>query len=231
MVLPDPENETTRRQSLEDLQAVLGIVRGAIANQGASLLRVSGHAHLSVAFALGAQFPETMIGRAEATDNWGKVWPNEPVGTDELVIEAASGEGNTSAPGGLAVYVDLRKDASDKAFHDFLGIMQGRLSAWSHLRLAQPDWINPLDGAAIARQINDHIRAMCGAHGIPHVHLFLRCPFAVAFLIGRLVNTLSFTVYEYDKGTAQYVPALDVSTARAGGVIKEVLAPESTQRP
>ncbi|RLP06307.1 SAVED domain-containing protein [Propionibacterium australiense] len=230
MILPDSEDGTIRRQSLEDLQAVLGIVRGAIANQGASLLKVSGHAHLSVAFALGAQFPETLIGRAEATDNWNKVWPSEPAGTGEFVTEVASGGGSTSDPGELAVYVDLRKDASDKAFNDFLDTMQGRLRAWSHLRLAQPDWIDPRDGAAIARQIADHIRAICGAHGTPHVHLFLRCPFAVAFLIGRLVNTLTFTVYEYDKSTAHYVPALGVSTARAGGVIKEVLAPESTEQ-
>ncbi|SPF69430.1 Toll/interleukin-1 receptor homology (TIR) domain [Propionibacterium ruminifibrarum] len=230
MVLPDSEDEPIRRQSLEDLQAVLGIVRGAIANHGASLLRVSGHAHLSVAFALGAQFPETLIGRAEVTDNWNKVWPSGPAGTGEFVTEVASGEDNPSESGELAVYVDLRDDISNKAFNGFLDTMKGRLRAWSHLRLAQPGWIDPLDGAAIAKQITDHIRAMCGAHGIPHVHLFLRGPYAVAFLIGRLVNTLSFTVYEYDKNTAQYVPALDVTTARAGGVIKEVLAPEPTEQ-
>lgn len=57
------------------------------------------------------------------------------------------------------------------------------------------------------------------------MHLFLRCPFPVAFLIGRLVNTLTLTVHEYAKSTGRYIPALTVDTSRSGNVIKEVLAP------
>jgi len=53
------------------------------------------------------------------------------------------------------------------------------------------------------------------------VHLFLRTPFPIALLLGRPLNTLEVTLYEWDDtGVApRYVEVATVASGRGGGGI------------
>lgn len=243
------KNEAISRRGLEDLQTVLEVIGDYIPAKKTSLtteghpkasLRVSGHAHLPIIFALGAQFPTTRNSYAKVDDDG--IWSSSrnPAESDKFVTVADHGEDPMSSSNDVAVYVDLNNKKATPAdpsntenedpFAKFRKDKQGQLRAWRHLRLVNPRDICAEDGDAIAKQTTDLILQLSEIHGKAHVHLFMQCPFALAFLIGRRTNTLTFTAYEFDKVARRYFPALEVHTTGQGGVIKEVLAPESTQQ-
>lgn len=95
--------------------------------------------------------------------------------------------------------------------------------------MREPGQIDPNDGARIAREASNLIRDLSSphgssSHGAAHIDLMMRCPLPLAFLIGRNVNTLSFTVYEYERDKDRYVPMLDVDTFNnRSNVITKVL--------
>ena len=62
------------RQGLEDLRLFLGDLPHLLEIAGARRARVSGGAHLSVAFALGAALPTTLLGDVEVEDTAGHTW-------------------------------------------------------------------------------------------------------------------------------------------------------------
>ncbi|WP_316669600.1 SAVED domain-containing protein [uncultured Propionibacterium sp.] len=226
------DDEAISREGLEDLRTTLGIVRDAIASSRTPLLRVSGKPHLSVAFALGAQFPKTLIGRAEAVTADGEVWSSSGPASPEGIVrrERQDERESLSTAKEVAVYVDLIEPRNDGPFDDFVNRPPAGLTAWAHLRIPDECFghghlFGPELGQKIALEAAHEIRELSYEHGTAHVHLFLRCPFPVAFLIGRLVNTLDLTVYEYSKSDGRYIPALEVDTSRSGNVIRKVLAP------
>ncbi len=66
---PMPGDRRPHRQGLEDLRLFLGDLPHLLLEiAGARHARVSGGAHLSVAFALGAALPTTLLGRVEVVD-------------------------------------------------------------------------------------------------------------------------------------------------------------------
>ena len=68
---PMPGDRRPHRQGLEDLQLFLSDLPHLLEIAGARHARVSGGAHLSVAFALGAALPTTLIGDVDAVDTAG----------------------------------------------------------------------------------------------------------------------------------------------------------------
>ena len=69
----------------------------------------------------------------------------------------------------------------------------------------------------------------CAAQAATHrVHLFLRVPFPIAVLLGRSLNTIEATLYEWDDTSdiPQYIQTITVATGRGGGPI----LPQSTRR-
>jgi SMODS-associated and fused to various effectors sensor domain len=65
------------------------------------------------------------------------------------------------------------------------------------------------------------IRA-CAAQAATHrVHLFLRVPFPIAALLGRTLNTLETTLYEWDDTSTipRYVETVTVASGRGGGPV------------
>lgn len=225
------DGEVISRQGLEDLGMTLGIVHDVIASSRTSLLRVSGRPHLSVAFAMGAQFPRPLVDRAEVIDSGDRVWPSgDSVPRTGLVNRVRQNKKDLPTADEVAVYVDLIGPGNDGPFDESVAHRPAGLAAWAHLRIPDECFDHnglfaPELGQRIAEETAEEIRALSYNHDRARVHLFLRCPFPVAFLIGRLVNTLTLTVHEYAKSTGRYIPALTVDTSRSGNVIKEVLAP------
>ena len=71
---PMPGDRRPHRQDLEDLRLFLGDLPHLLEIAGARHARISGGAHLSVAFALGAALPTTLLGRVEVVDAAGNTW-------------------------------------------------------------------------------------------------------------------------------------------------------------
>ena len=71
---PMPGDRRPNRQGLEDLRLFLSDLPHLLEIAGARHARVSGGAHLSVAFALGAALPTTLIGDIDAVDTAGLAW-------------------------------------------------------------------------------------------------------------------------------------------------------------
>ena len=76
-----------------------------------------------------------------------------------------------------------------------------------HGRYAQTMRLNPAHrvsipaevGSALVTELAQRIRA-CAARAATHsVQLFLRIPFPIAALLGRTLNTLEVTLYEWDE--------------------------------
>lgn len=204
--LPSPEG-------LRDLAAVIGLVPDAVTRSAASRIRITGGAHLSVAFALGAALPSTRIGHLEVLDQESQTWVagGAPTLADPSLLRLQRSSANPlpggaeqparPGPGGrpaVAVYLDLLDFASDAAFERFLEEHGADLAAWEHLTPAEPGRLDPRRAGAMAAEAAARIRTLSAEHSNAAVHLLLRCPFPMAVLVGRLANTLRVTAYEWD---------------------------------
>ena len=69
-----PGDRRPHRQGLDDLRLFLSDLPHLLEIAGARHARISGGAHLSVAFALGAALPTTLIGNVNAVDTAGHAW-------------------------------------------------------------------------------------------------------------------------------------------------------------
>jgi len=129
------------------------------------------------------------------------------------------------------MYVDMLQQRSDAAFQRFLDERGDTFAAWSHFRLTVDGPIDPADAAWLAGEIAMRLREISSEHGNAEVHLLLRCPFALAVLVGTRLNTLRVVAYEWDDANADspsdhrpaYVPALRICPSSGAGVIEEVL--------
>ncbi len=108
---PMPDDRRPHRQGLEDLRLFLGDLPHLLEIAGARHARVSGGAHLSVAFALGAALPTTLLGDVDAVDTAGHTWTFSdnapaPVASTRL-LEVTDRSPHEARKGGAIVYVDL----------------------------------------------------------------------------------------------------------------------------
>lgn len=204
--LPSPEG-------LRDVARVIGLVPDAVTRSGASRIRITGGAHLSVAFALGAALPATRIGHLEVLDQESETWVGSgtPTVADPPLLRVVrssadplpggSEEGAPPGPSGrptVAVYLDLLDFASDAAFERFLEEHGGHFAAWRHLARVASGRLDPRQAGATAAEAAALMRTLSAEHSNAAVHLMLRCPFPMAVLVGRLANTLRVTAYEWD---------------------------------
>jgi hypothetical protein len=219
------------REALKTFKDTLKETRKAVESVSPSVLQVEGRAHLFLAFVLGAQFPETFVKRAivrQSGENWGRENNGDQNEsflhlTDQRVCnESSAGRAR------VAVYLDLVAGRLDSAFTSFVEANKEKISYSARIGMREPGQIDPNDGARIAREASNLIRDLSSphgssSHGAAHIDLMMRCPLPLAFLIGRNVNTLSFTVYEYERNKDRYVPMLDVDTFNRSNVITKVL--------
>lgn len=80
----------------------------------------------------------------------------------------------------------------------------------------------PADSAnTLVTDVAKRIRGCAARAGTHRVHLFLRVSFPIAVLLGRTLNTLEVTLYEWDNTSdvPQYAEVITVASGRGGGPI------------
>jgi len=218
--LPDPAIWPPFAAFLADLPRLLSIA-------GAQRLRVRGGAHLTVAFALGAAVPTTSTWTVTVEDQTGSTWGEAPSGEHgrqrtTVREEAQASEPSTAATAPVAVYVDLVPSMSPgDAFAEHIAGHPGRYARAIRLHMARREPIRPESASTLVTDLSDKIRT-CAALASTHlVHLFLRTPFPIAVLLGRTLNTLEVTLYEWDDTDTvpRYVETATIASGRGGGPI------------
>ena len=232
-----PPNDGERRPhvgGLFDLQRFLGHLPQLVAIAEARAVRVRGGAHLSVACALGAALPTTLMGTVEVLDTRGGRWAltgqaPSPVG-ERLCVPVIPPVYNFD-DGPVLVYIDLLPQRSDVAFTQFPDRDQ-TFAGVAHLRHTGEGLLNPDQAAAIVGELTAEIRSLANTHHTTDVHLLLRCPYPVALLLGRALNTLTIHLYEWEDGpgggagpSPLYVPSVVLRSGAGGSPVHEVTAP------
>lgn len=227
--LPDPDG-------LRDLTATIGLLPDAVTRGGARRVHITGGAHLSVAFALGAALPSSRVGAVDILDQREEVWSSgqEAVVADPprlRVVSSAQGSVPADRRPVVALHVDLLPSLSPAAFERFLDENGPDLAAWTYLAPAGTGLLDPSDAPGIAGELAARIRELSTENQNAEVHLLLRTPFPVAVLVGRLTNTVRTVLYEWDDSDPdtgddfrpRYVPTVRVRASAASGVITDVL--------
>lgn len=234
---PTPGDRRPHRQGLEDLRLFLGDLPHLLEIAGARHARVSGGAHLSVAFALGAALPTTLTGNVDAVDTAGNVWSfsdNAPApGASTRLLEVMDRSPREAARGDAVVYVDLLPTRSDPAFDRLIEAHTGRLACAFHIRPVAEGNLLPEDAGAIVAEASHAIRQAASRSETSEVHLLLRCPWTVALLLGRTLNTIRVSLYEWEDGpddcdsfvVPRYLPSLVVRSGAGGSPIEKVVLP------
>ncbi|GAC1535691.1 MAG: hypothetical protein NVS3B1_30030 [Marmoricola sp.] len=214
---------------LLDLQAFLGSLPQLVAIAGATAIRVRGGAHLSVACAFGAAVPTTLLGPVSVVDTGGSVWHLDgqaPMPGGEQLLAAASPARHVADRGPILVYLDLLPQRSDPAFDD-LAAADG-FAAIVHVRPVADGLLDPARASELVGEAIASIRNFAGEHRTTEVHLLLRCPYPVALLVGRSLNTLTVHLYEWEDvgeaGDPRYVPSLVLRSGSGGSPIHQMTA-------
>jgi hypothetical protein len=235
-VRPSAHERLPDADGLRDLALTIAMLPDSITRSGARSVRVTGGAHLSVAFAIGAALPSTRIGHLEVSDQRGTTWSS---GDEAAVAQPAllhvQDQGKSSqTPSGrpsVSVYLDMLPNPSDAAHTRFIEEHGSEMAAWQKLVNVSSGLLDPGRASSLAGEAAARIRELSAANANAQVHLLLRCPFPIAVLLGRLSNTLRVTVYEWDDSDpaegddyrAKFVPVLLVHASAADGAITRVL--------
>ena len=234
---PTPGDRRPHRQGLEDLRLFLGDLPHLLEIAGARHARVSGGAHLSVAFALGAALPTTLTGNVDAVDTAGHAWSisdNAPApGASTRLLEIMDRSPREAAKGDAVVYVDLLPTRSDPAFDRLVQARTGRLASVLHIRPVAEGNLLPEDAGAIVAEASHAIRQAASRSETSEVHVLLRCPWTVALLLGRTLNTIRVNLYEWEDGPddcdslvpPRYLLSLVVRSGAGGSPIERVILP------
>ena len=225
------------RQGLEDLRLFLGDLPHLLEIAGARRARVSGGAHLSVAFSLGAALPTTLLGDVDVVDAAGHTWAfadNAPApAASTRLLEVTDRSPRGTPIGEAVVYVDLLPTRNDPAFDRLLEARLGRLANVFHIRPVAEGNLLPEDAGAIVAEASHAIRQAVSRSETSEVHLLLRCPWTVALLLGRTLNTIRVNLYEWEDGPGdgdslvapRYLPSLVVRSGAGGSPIERVVLP------
>ena len=106
-------------------------------------------------------------------------------------------------------------------FAEYLAGQPGRYSRAIRLHLARRGPIRPEAADILVADLGERMRGCAGVASTHRVHLFLRTPFPIAVLLGRTLNTLEATLYEWDDtgDIPRYVKAATVAAGRGGGPV------------
>ena len=234
---PTSGDRRPHRQGLEDLRLFLSDLPHLLEIAGARYARVSGGAHLSVAFALGAALPTTLMGDVDAVDTAGHSWSysdNAPApGRSTRLLEVMDRSPREALKGDAVVYVDLLPTRSDPAFDRLVEARSGRLACVFHIRPVAEGNLLPQDAGVIVAEASHKIRQAASRSESSEVHLLLRCPWTVALLLGRTLNTIRVSLYEWEDGpddcdslaAPRYLPSLVVRSGAGGSPIERVALP------
>ena len=234
---PPMPGDRPNRKGLEDLRLFLGDLPHLLEIAGARRARVSGGAHLSVAFALGAALPTTLLGDVDVVDTAGHTWTssdNAPAPAPSTRLLEVIDRSTSGTPiGDAVVYVDLLPTRSDPAFDRLVEARLGRIASVFHIRPVAEGNLLPDDAGAIVAEASHAIRQAATHSETSEVHLLLRCPWTVALLLGRTLNTIRVSLYEWEDGpddgdsrvAPRYLPSLVVRSGAGGSPIERVVLP------
>ena len=135
--------------------------------------------------------------------------------------------------GDAVVYVDLLPTRSDPAFDCFVEARSDRNACVFHIRPVAEGNLLPEDAGAIVAEASHAIRQAASRSETSEVHLLLRCPWTVALLLGRTLNTIRVNLYEWEDGpddrdnpvAPRYLPSLVVRSGAGGSPIEKVVLP------
>lgn len=230
-----PSSEGDRRPStkgLSDLQGFLSRVGGLLDIAGARRIRVSGGSHLTAAFALGAALPTTLIGEVEAMDSGNHAWilsgDARTSGNSKQVTRVINHSATLRQGERSLVYVDLLSERSDDSFYQFAQEHGGNI--W-HIRTVTQGNLDSGAAGTIVGEVSQVIRQAAAESGVSEAHVFLRCPWTVALLLGRTLNTIRVHLYEWEDGPndegqgalPRYIPSLIVRSGAGGSPIEKVV--------
>ena len=213
---PMPGDRRPHRQGLDDLRLFLGDLSHLLEIAGARRAKVSGGAHLSVAFALGAALPTTLFGDVEVVDTAGHTWTSSdnapaPAASTRL-LEVIDRSTRGTPIGDAVVYVDLLPTRSDPAFDRLVEARLGQLASVFHIRPVAEGNLLPEDAGAIVTEASHAIRQAASRSETSEVHLLLRCPWTVGLLLGRTLNTIRVRLYEWEDGPDDGDSRLEIRT-------------------
>lgn len=225
------------RQGLEDLALALPVVADGVSASGAKNVYITGGMHLSVALAIGAALPSTIVRKVLVEDVDGNVWESGPTAQQhsepELLIRH-NHLANTISPtedrSKILVYIDLMPTPSDAALKAVLKDRSHEFVAFEHYKTQSGQMITHTDAASIAAEMVHKIKAASGENSNAEVHLLFRGPYTLAVLLGRLLNTLRVVAYEWDDSPAEpngapkprYEPVLNLCPTIPGGPINTI---------
>jgi hypothetical protein len=235
-VRPSNHERLPSSVGLLDLRDTIVLLPDSVTRADARRVLISGGAHTSVAFALGAALPSSRVGETLVIDQKDRIWASgdeADFGTGSHLRMIGEGRNREDISGrpSVVIFLDLIETSSDAAFERFMEESSGAFVTWTHIARATKGLIDPAEAGELASEAAAYIRKVSADSNNAEVHLLLRGPFPVAVLIGRLTNTLRSVVYEWDDSDPlegddwrpRYVPTLRLRTSASDGVIQEVM--------
>lgn len=231
-IKPADEGRLPSRAGLELLRRTLPLTSDAVYAANATGVRITGGAHLSVGIALGAALPDTKIGMMAVTDPVGNIWmssvPNDDPQISVLSVEPVElKHERVVPPRRVAVFVTLTPQADRTAFVRLVIDSADGFDAAKVISTTGAERIDPREAARLSFAIAQEIKRLSACQGRAEVHLAFHGPYTMAVLVGRYLNTLRTTVYEWDgytEGGPRYEPVMVIEPGLPDGPITEVLA-------
>lgn len=230
---PSDDGRLPSRAGLELLKTTLPLTSDAVYAAGPKSVRISGGAHLSVGLALGAALPETKIGKVVVIDTEDNAWTSATLEDDpqstELTIDPAQTEQDQAAAPKhrVAVFVTLTPQADRTAFEQLVNDSAAGFDAAEVISIAGTERIDPREAGRLSAAVAQQIKRLSASQGRAEVHLAFHGPYTMAVLIGRYLNTLRTTVYEWDgnkEDGPRYKPVIILEPGVTDGPMTDVLA-------
>lgn len=231
-IKPADEGRLPSRAGLELLRRTLPLTSDAVYAANAAGVNITGGAHLSVGIALGAALPDTKIGVMAVTDPVGNSWtssvPDDDPQLTVLSVEPVELKHERVTPAHrVAVFVTLTPQADRTAFERLVNESPDGFDAAEVVSATGAERIDPREAARLSAAIAQEIKRLSACQGRAEVHLAFHGPYTMAVLVGRYLNTLRTTVYEWDGYTEagpRYEPVMVIEPGLPDGPITDVLA-------
>ena len=224
---PDETNSgKLSRQGLEDLKIAMPLVSEALKSLPENTtIRITGGMHLAPALAVGQMLPVTKQGCIEVIDRFKEMWKSEPekdAPEDAVVMHVTKlRKEKQKKKNRVAVMVSMT-DSPDYAIFDRM--VENDVSGFDEKIIisAKYDDIDPKWGGELSKKIAKKIRSAVPTR--PEIHLAYCGPAALAFLIGRWLNTYEIIAYERLKTESSYFDYQPILKINAGATapIQEV---------
>jgi hypothetical protein len=128
----------------------------------------------------------------------------------------------------VAVFITLSSNPDLTAFQRLLRENPGKFAAAIGVTVQPQTDLLPSEAGAFAKAVADAVKSFAAAAGRADIHLAYQGPYAMAVLIGRLLNTYRAVVYEWDNSSTEgvrYCEMLTLVPGVAAGPITAVAPP------